>query len=381
MSHFTVTVCLPAGTDPDKLDELLADVMERWNEGRRVESFRDYEEGPASEYWWASSCRRIALDYEKGEGIKPYDPDQIGWSSASSKQTPEEQREEQRKDHEWAVRLGVDPANDGKAEVTWAKVAELFNECYGHGSALALPGDDSDSETLYYDAEEGRAYTVSTRNPESMWDFWVIGGRWRGKFHGRQGVGASALVIAPVHWSEQYSDTPYDPIAPNNGLRCDGGPKWLLDLESVRQQAAREAGELFDKYLRCIDGTPHADPWSHFCYLAKLGEITWDEARSQYHEQPRIKAIGANEDLKWHDDPITKFMSGRDEYVAQERVAAVPGYALVTLDREWMAPGRMGWWGMSSDGPGEKHAYKVEANRYLDSLPDNAVIVQLDCHI
>lgn len=64
-----------------------------------------------------------------------------------------------------------------------------------------------------------------------------------------------------------------------------------------------------------------------------------------------------------------------------ERLNALPGYALITLDREWLAPGRMGWFGVSSDGPDEKAAFKVQANRYLDELPADAVIVQIDCHI
>jgi hypothetical protein len=63
------------------------------------------------------------------------------------------------------------------------------------------------------------------------------------------------------------------------------------------------------------------------------------------------------------------------------RRAAVPGYALVTLEREWVAPGRMGWFGMSSDGPGEKTGYHIAVNAYLDALDPNAYVVLVDCHI
>jgi hypothetical protein len=41
----------------------------------------------------------------------------------------------------------------------------------------------------------------------------------------------------------------------------------------------------------------------------------------------------------------------------------------------------MGWFGMSNDGPGQRQAYQVAANRYLDDLKDDRLAVLLDCHI
>jgi hypothetical protein len=53
----------------------------------------------------------------------------------------------------------------------------------------------------------------------------------------------------------------------------------------------------------------------------------------------------------------------------------------VTLDGEWVAPGEMGWWGMSSDGPGEREGYRIAVNKYIDSLSPKTWLVVLDCHI
>jgi hypothetical protein len=383
MSHFIVTVCLPSETIDRDIDEVLKDVLTRWDENRRVEPYRSYKEGPASEYWWVRSMRDTAKDYADGTGIKPHDPDLLGWSSQRTKKTPDEQRERQRTDAEWAKRLGVDPESDGRVEVTWETVVKLYNECYHPGTEVALVGEESDdSERLFYDEESGRAYSMSTYNPESMWDWWVIGGRWRGDLHAKSGVDASCLYIAERHWGEPPAADPVaDKWAPNGGLRCDGGPKYLLDISSVRDKAAAEANDRFDEWDRICAITPHADSWSHFIGLRDAGVIDIDEARRQYHDQPRVKAIRDSELLSWMDDAIEAFGVGREEYVRLARLSAFPGYAVITLDRQWMAPGRMGWWGMSSDGPGEKEGYKVEANRYIDQLPDDTVIVQLDCHI
>lgn len=58
MSHFPVLVCLPGDTSPEKLEEVLGDVMEPWNEHREVEPYRSFEEGSPDDFWWVSSVRR-----------------------------------------------------------------------------------------------------------------------------------------------------------------------------------------------------------------------------------------------------------------------------------------------------------------------------------
>lgn len=50
-------------------------------------------------------------------------------------------------------------------------------------------------------------------------------------------------------------------------------------------------------------------------------------------------------------------------------------------DGRWMAPGRMGWFGISDDDPDSYAYYVREANTYIDSLPQDAFLVVLDCHI
>jgi hypothetical protein len=362
MSHFSVLVCLPGDTDPAKVETALSEIMQPWDEGRAVEPWRDYADGGPGEFWWVSSVRRGAAHYRDGTGILPHDPDGLGLSNRASQLTEAQQRAEFARDAKRAEQLGEHP--------TWEAVVRMYNETYGHGTALATTDDDSDSERMHYDPEIDRAYTISTRNPDAKWDYWSIGGRWGGYFPVKQ-AGPGLL------WGSAKWDSPKEVPA---GLRADGGPLALLDLDVMRADAEREAHERYDKWEEICRDTPVAKGWDHFGGLAKVGTITLDTARAQYRAQPRIVAA----DRVWGPGsgcPVEEFMSPREEYVAEARRGAVPGYALVTLEREWVAPGKMGWFAMSSDGPGERSSYRVAVNTYLDQLDPATVLVALDCHI
>lgn len=150
MSHFTVVVCLD---DPEKLDEALAP----FDENMQVAPYRSYAEGEAKYHWLYSSLKLADENDRTGTGVKPYKP---GWSSQSSKDSPEAQRQKIAED---AARFRSLPE-----AVTWADIARVYNEMY--------PGDD---DPLLVD-EQGRAYTMSTYNPESRWDWYQVGGRWKG---------------------------------------------------------------------------------------------------------------------------------------------------------------------------------------------------------
>lgn len=363
MSHFSVVICLPGSTPLEDLEDEIGRRMVRWDENRVVEQHRVYEDGGPEEFWWVSSVRRGAEHHRDGTGLKPYKPDELGWSSESSKKTHDEQRADFARDAGWVTRLGRTP--------TWETVAALYNECYGYGKELARKGDDFDSETLHYDPETGRAYTFSCSNPEAKWDYWRIGGRWGDYFLARPGPG---LITAERGWDS--------PKAEGDGkLRAEGGPKALLDFAAMRDEAEVKANAEYDKWDAACTDTPPARSWPEMYSLVELGEITLDEARRQYNAQPRIVAAKKAGIGEW-DCPVETFMSGREEYVAEARRAAVPGYALVTLDEEWVAPGRMGWFGMSSDEPGRRSGYRSAVNAYLeDKLADDDFVVVLDCHI
>ncbi|HEX6681530.1 MAG TPA: hypothetical protein VF062_01960, partial [Candidatus Limnocylindrales bacterium] len=142
-----------------------------------------------------------------------------------------------------------------------------------------------------------------------------------------------------------------------------------------------EANGRYDTWEKLAAEHPPAQAWSRFCDLAEVGEITWDQAREGYNRQPLVVAARKAFEEMFGPCPVDEFLPPREEYVASKRRGAVPGYALVTLEREWVAPGRMGWFGMSSDGPGEREGYHVAVNQYLGQVDAATVLVVLDCHI
>lgn len=352
MSHFSVVVCLDGEVTKSTVEARLEQVMAPWDETKEIEPYRSYEKGGPAEYWLYTSLQRTAEDYAAGTGIKPYRPDEIGWSSASSKETPEQQRAAQKADAELFASLPV--------PVTWADLVKLHNERYA----------DEDSPLML--SEDGtRAYTMSTYNPESKWDYWRIGGRWGSYFPYRDGC--TALVIK----TERGWDSPNDTMP----MHCDGGPKSALNLKAMREEKAAEARKLYAEYQETVAGTPAALPWSAFRDNISVGGYTIEQAREEYRTQPRVERLHASETFRWRDDCIGEFSVSEKLYVERERARAVPGYAVVTTDGRWMAPGKMGWFGVSTDGQDDRIGYWEASNAYIEALPDDAWLVVLDCHI
>jgi hypothetical protein len=285
-------------------------VMAPYDENLEVGPYRSYEEGGPAAYWGTESLRRDA-------GLNPDD-----------------------------------------STLTWAQVAEAHNRHW------------DDSEPMLVD-EDGSAYAMSTRNPQSKWDYWRIGGRWGGYFPYRDGF--ADRVLKP----ERNWDSP-ESVAPRH---CDGGPKLALDLNALREEKALEARIAYGEWQKLAAGLPDALPWSAFTDNISPGSgYTIEQAREEYHAQALIKAVN-DSDFRWYDDPVAHFGKPESLYVEHARAKAIPGYATITLDGRWMAPGTMGWFAVSDDEEGDRIGYWEAANAYINSLDDAAWLVVLDCHI
>lgn len=250
---------------------------------------------------------------------------------------------------------------DSPAEPTWAQVAEAYNAEYG-------------DDPMHVD-DDGRAYTMSTYSPMSRWDWWIVGGRWTGWFQVRpEWIGHGDVI----------NGTPGTMTEPNTDPdRCDGGPKRVLDFARTRDWAQVDEAERYAKFQKLIEGTPDALPWSSFIarHEADEGGYSIDRARREFHTQPRVQVLKGT-DFDWStSESIERFQRPREEALARAAARAVPGYALLTLDGQWKEPGKMGWFGMSTDTPESADAYYAWANEYVDSLGDETLLVLVDVHI
>src|SRR5262249_19340826 len=151
--------------------------------------------------------------------------------------------------------------------------------------------------------EDGHAYTVSTDNRDTQWDYWLIGGRWGGFFpYKPQHAG---LILKP----ETKWDSP--DIKPGY---YDGGPKKALDLAAMREARAVRARRRYTEYTDVVKGTPDPLPWRTFAdNISPWTGYTLDQAREEYQSQPRIQALkGTAFDEPFGDDPAEEFGGERE---------------------------------------------------------------------
>lgn len=375
MSHFVTIVAMEPTED---VEGKLAEMLAPYDENKEVPEYREYEDGPAENYWLYTSAKSTAEEVANNDrsSVKPYKPNEIGFSSAfDNRNTEEEQWEKLKKEAEAFKQFSSPP--------TWPEVIEYANNrWYPEGET-----EENRQSILRYDEEQDKAYTYSTYNPESKWDWYSIGGRWSGYFpiRGDLTVEASRLLITGRRsWTNQ-GETP-DPWA------CDGGPKGLLDLDALRDKKGAEAAKRYDLYQEIVEDLPEALPWRVFADDAAAqaalttgrGEITavWDEARRLYNEQERVRRTKQHDEFKWSFDcTVEEFSVGREFYIEKARNEAVPGYALVTTTGEWVAPGEMGWFGMSSESKEDMAMFKAKVNGYIDGLSDDTLLIAVDLHI
>lgn len=359
MSHFTVLVALPKETPLEGVEEALEKVLAPYSENLEVEPYREYlDEATPAEHW------QYKYVYEDSKAL----------------------------------------AADA-APITWEQYAADFTR------------HNADETPMLYDAELGKAYHMTRYNPLSKWDWYQVGGRWSNALLAKSSVDLSALLWSPSHWTEEHGN--HIPKGRDAGGRyhCNGGRLMDLDLEAMEETAVAEATEAYDHFASTI-GEHLADtkPWVHFFGLAQAGEydeqvaklnatalvvadavpagddplglrtprdiFPRDLARQAYNAQPGIVRLHEHERYKHSFGcVIDKFALGREEYIERARRNFLPGYAMVTLDGQWLASGEMGWFGMGSDEPGTVDAFKTEAKAYLRGIDQESIVVLVDCHI
>lgn len=187
----------------------------------------------------------------------------------------------------------------------------------------------------------------STYNPNSKWDWWTVGGRWSGYF----------------------------PL--KDGTTCDRAKKGDIDFagrRAVERIKADNAYMLWSDFLAKNGQPPVWDP-------PKEGSIV--KYRDEYHNNPVIKELHKtfpSADWGFMFDPVREFANTtHDEYIKNAEISTLLCWA--TLFGEWLAPGNMGWWGISDDEHETRQAYYKQVHDIINKLDDDEIITVVDCHI
>jgi hypothetical protein len=235
--------------------------------------------------------------------------------------------------------------------LTWAHVVEAHNASAPDGNRWVV------------DESGAHAFELTTYNPDSEWDAWGVGGDGsRGHFRHHEGQEWQVLLGHDEPWDRTRASLP-----PGH---CHGGPKASLDLGGLRAEHAAAVAERHDRWLAITAGTAEARPWRDFQRQAtETRGYSTTKAERDYLAQPRVRALAGTEfDFHERGCLLVELQQPRDVLLEQARLAAVPGWAVLTTDGRWLD---------RDDDPD----YLEHANAYVDTLPDRAWLIAVDCHI
>ncbi|WP_407839234.1 hypothetical protein ACE1OC_27325 [Streptomyces sp. DSM 116496] len=219
-----------------------------------------------------------------------------------------------------------------------------------------------------YDINLGR-----DQNPVGRWDWWAI----------RAGAGNAYLALPQYDGDRRLVTASTVPrrkadLGPLGPLECYGGPRGLLDFDGMRQRAARSYDALLDAWNELSAVHPPARPLTDFLarHEADPESYSPEQAREDHLSQPLVqdvaqRAVAGDPHFGMSllvNDPVAYFAQEHEESRLWSVRCAVPGFALVTLDGAW------------TDARTEGEGRWEQANRYLDHLDAEAVVLDVLCH-
>ena len=344
MSHYAVVVRIPASRAKDvgDVERALEDMMAPFDEQTEDERFVTFEdkEDEYRKQFEEETCEMIRLD---GELLSPYD-DRF--------RTPGE--------------VGIGTGTHENLPPTAERVRVPFKERYSSFEQFCSDyhGSDPDPKT----GKHGYWH-----NENAKWDWYQIGGRWRGYFQIKAGV---APVIGPsgVGGNE-----------PNPGC-SDVARVGDLDFDRIERESREAAEKFWGEWQEFIGGKefhPFEGPRSLALDFGMLevrqgppapGEedraIPWNRSDRWRPEDERAG---------WHD--IYRKMT-KEEFDREIAPAFFDVAPYAVLDESgWHEPGRMGWWAVSHAEEGQILRYKKAFRGWLSESKPDDWLVAVDVHI
>lgn len=218
----------------------------------------------------------------------------------------------------------------------------VFSKTPGDVEALLAPYiEQVDANSPYAEFVEDSRYDVDDdaetngywHNPNARWDWWEVGGRWRGMLQLRPGKGG---YVAPLdRWSSGFAYPPH---------RCDAALVTDCDF-SPNEERIRQAARIWEM---TVEGNP----------LCKDEKI--------------LSLVNPKYLLERYGD--------KETYIRRE--SAFCTYAFITAEGEWHEQGRMGWFGLDDATNESITRYEEAFQAYLEKARrEGLAITIVDCHI
>lgn len=264
---------------------------------------------------------------------------------------------------------------------------------------------------------------TSTYNPNSKWDWFVVGGRWSGFFKLKNNldkelksigfnrnefenlVNLKATNLSKFHSTvdkyKGYEERIKLLVSVYNATgeaestkseRSDSAKKGDIDFEGMRVEGREEAIKSYEMACKIFGG---AIPKLSLTYKQaqentknEKGEIDYDQAHNTYWAQSAMQDVQNarnRNDLTdeersfviWSD--ISDYQCTKEEYGQRGYDKAVSTYAVVK-DGVWYQKGEMGWFGMSNDTSTQEE-WNAELNKLIDSVDNETRFTLIDAHI
>lgn len=357
MSHFTTLVLIERGMqyEPDAITEELEKRLAPFQENNMGDCPREYMEFNDQE-------DEYRKEYEEGTQEKVLMPDGrllLPWDEEFKR----EPTKEELKENPIAKLSKVKdvPENLARRMVpfkeTYATFEEFVKEWHGREAR-----DETYNRYGYWE------------NPNAKWDWYEVGGRWAGFFKLKKGHNGAL--------GKQYS---YGQLTHSKD-RADIAFKKAIDFEFMRKEFEDSAAIRYDLVQEAIKGTPESESWEVVragFNLEKSGEI--EKARKKYHAQPRVKAFQKltmsekGRELFGFFASVEDYQMPRERYLANARNHAGVPHALIK-DGKWYEQGEMGWWGVVRNEK-DPETWNAMVAQLMDELPDDTLLISVDCHI
>lgn len=346
MSHyvlFTMTDVYPADY---VLDELLAP----YDESTRVERYKSREE-PKWVNSWASHCEHLLIFLEsKGITAEDYYADTIEGDSPWKREDGPIRSEFKRLHEDYVPSWGGE-----KDEYTREDLVAM------HAAISAF--SEGEEDELQID-DEG-LYRWSSYNPRSKWDWWQVGGRWAGYFKLKDG--AKGEKGSPGLMGSQLSEDGVDIARVGD-----------IDWDAMLAERSEGVGERWDRVRAVAQELPtppeegsSRDEWQAWWKSEAVSKVT--EAFRRPHDV--FPFFGGPAELEY------VFDMERDEYIDFVAWNACLPYSYLDEDG-WEEPGRMGWFGMSTDTKESWLQFKNKIkSKVLAKENQDKYLAALDLHI